>query len=244
MAHIVTERCVDCRYTDCCAVCPVECFYEVKSPAMLVIDPVTCIDCAMCIPECPIYAIYPAAEVPEPYKEWIPKNADLFKKGTHITAKTQALPTAIPLDAIHAREKSRGWSIKDPSAVASEAAGGAAAAAKPAAEAVPPPPLPGEAPKEEGRARRAPRFAERPTLRVRRGGRVRVGWRSGVVQEIRKAKAADMVDMRIFFDGEDKPVWYLYSTLQSLRERGEFEVLDPGPMPGLLELLAGGDLRF
>ena len=35
MAHVVTERCVDCRYTDCCAVCPVDCFYQIESPAML-----------------------------------------------------------------------------------------------------------------------------------------------------------------------------------------------------------------
>ena len=39
MTHVVTGRCVDCRYTDCCTVCPVECFYETKDPAMLVIDP-------------------------------------------------------------------------------------------------------------------------------------------------------------------------------------------------------------
>ncbi|MEZ5990422.1 MAG: hypothetical protein R3F30_15170 [Planctomycetota bacterium] len=42
--HVVTGRCVDCRYTDCVAVCPVDCFYEIKDPAMLVIDPDTCID--------------------------------------------------------------------------------------------------------------------------------------------------------------------------------------------------------
>ena len=35
MAHIVTGRCVDCRYTDCCTVCPVDCFYEIEDPATL-----------------------------------------------------------------------------------------------------------------------------------------------------------------------------------------------------------------
>ena len=87
MSHVVTERCVDCRYTDCCAVCPVECFWEIEDPAMLVIDPQTCIDCGLCIPECPIYAIYPESEVPEPYQEWTKKNAELFAKGKNITAK-------------------------------------------------------------------------------------------------------------------------------------------------------------
>ena len=51
MTHVVTGRCVDCRYTDCCTVCPVECFYETKDPAMLVIDPDTCIDCELCVPD-------------------------------------------------------------------------------------------------------------------------------------------------------------------------------------------------
>jgi len=42
MTHVVTERCVDCRYTDCARVCPVDCFYEVQNPHMLVINPDEC----------------------------------------------------------------------------------------------------------------------------------------------------------------------------------------------------------
>ncbi len=57
MPQVVTERCVDCRYTECATVCPVEAFFEVEEPAMLVIDPDTCIDCGACLPECPINAI-------------------------------------------------------------------------------------------------------------------------------------------------------------------------------------------
>ena len=44
MTHVVTERCVDCRYTYCVVECPVTCFWEIKDPHMLVIDPDTCID--------------------------------------------------------------------------------------------------------------------------------------------------------------------------------------------------------
>src|SRR5262245_30863515 len=127
MPHVVTERCVDCRYTDCCAVCPVECFWEVEAPAMLVIDPGTCIDCGLCIPECPIYAIYPMDEVPEPYREWVKKNEELFPKGKQITAKKDALPSAIPLDKIHEREKTRGLKVADPAAVGGGAASTASA---------------------------------------------------------------------------------------------------------------------
>ena len=114
MTHIVVGRCVDCRYTDCCAVCPVDCFYETTNPAMLVIDPDTCIDCGLCIPECPIHAIYPEDETPEPYKEWIQKNKDLFKSGTNITTKKDARGAALSLEQIQQKEKAHGWDVSEP----------------------------------------------------------------------------------------------------------------------------------
>jgi ferredoxin len=116
MPHIVTARCVDCRYTDCCAVCPVNCFYEIKDPAMLVIDPDTCIDCGLCVPECPINAIYPIQELPKEYAEWTEKNKELFSAGEVCTEKTTHLPGALDLDAIQAAETAKGWSIEEPSA--------------------------------------------------------------------------------------------------------------------------------
>lgn len=55
MPHIVTDKCVKCKYTDCVTVCPVDCFHEAEG--FLVIDPEICIDCGVCIPECPVEAI-------------------------------------------------------------------------------------------------------------------------------------------------------------------------------------------
>jgi ferredoxin len=115
MAHIVTGRCVDCRYTDCCTVCPVDCFYETENPPMLVIDPDTCIDCELCVPECPINAIYPESELPEAYADWKEKNADLFKAGTNISEKKDPLPGALGLEQIQEKEKQAGFSIDEPS---------------------------------------------------------------------------------------------------------------------------------
>ena len=115
MAHIVTARCVDCRYTDCCAVCPVDCFYEVTDPAMLVIDPETCIDCELCVPECPINAIYPEEELPEEYAEWVEKNAELFGDGEQTSEKSEALAGALTLEEIQEKEKEAGWEIEEPS---------------------------------------------------------------------------------------------------------------------------------
>ena len=55
MTYLVTENCIKCKHTDCVSVCPVDCFYE--GPNFLVINPDECIDCGVCVPECPIDAI-------------------------------------------------------------------------------------------------------------------------------------------------------------------------------------------
>jgi ferredoxin len=72
MPHVVTEACVNHKYQDCVAVCPVDAFREM--PTYLVIDPDECIDCGACIPECPVEAIFEESEVPSQLLEWIEKN--------------------------------------------------------------------------------------------------------------------------------------------------------------------------
>ena len=67
MTYVVTESCIRCKYTDCVDVCPVDCFRE--GPNMLVIDPDECIDCAVCIPECPVEAIKAEEDVPADMQE-------------------------------------------------------------------------------------------------------------------------------------------------------------------------------
>ena len=116
MAHVVTDRCVNSRYTDCCAVCPVECFYEITEPAMLVIDPATCIDCEACVAECPVQAIWPEEELPAEYQEWTAKNAELFKTGTMTKVKRDPLTGAKSLAELQEAEKAKGWNITEPSA--------------------------------------------------------------------------------------------------------------------------------
>jgi ferredoxin len=77
MTHVVTEACIRCKYTDCVDVCPVDCFRE--GPNFLTIDPDECIDCAVCIPECPVNAIYAEEDVPSDQIQFIQLNADLAK---------------------------------------------------------------------------------------------------------------------------------------------------------------------
>jgi len=93
MTHVVTESCVRCKYTDCVDVCPVDCFRE--GPNFLTIDPDECIDCAVCVAECPVNAIYAEEDVPADQQEWIAINADLAKAGwPSITKTKQPLPDA------------------------------------------------------------------------------------------------------------------------------------------------------
>ena len=90
MTYVVTENCIKCKHTDCVAVCPVDCFYE--GPNFLVINPDECIDCAVCVPECPIDAIYADTDLPEDQKVFIEWNKELSISWTRITKQKPALP--------------------------------------------------------------------------------------------------------------------------------------------------------
>jgi ferredoxin len=88
MTYVVTETCVKCKYTDCVDVCPVDCFRE--GPNMLVIDPDECIDCTLCVAECPVEAIFAEDDVPDDQKEFTKMNAELAKVGPAIIEKIDA----------------------------------------------------------------------------------------------------------------------------------------------------------
>ena len=81
MAYVVTENCIKCKHQDCVLVCPVDCFYE--GPNMLVIDPDECIDCAVCVPECPAEAIVSDHELEDNF--WLDLNKELADKWPNIT---------------------------------------------------------------------------------------------------------------------------------------------------------------
>jgi ferredoxin len=92
MTYVVTGACIECKYTDCVGVCPVDCFKE--GPNFLIIDPTECIDCAVCVPECPADAIVSDTEKIAGLDYWINLNAELAKTYTPITKKTKPLPDA------------------------------------------------------------------------------------------------------------------------------------------------------
>lgn len=92
MTFVVGESCIKCKYTDCVEVCPVDCFYE--GPNFLVIHPEECIDCALCVDECPVNAIFPEDELPEDQFEFLALNAELAEVWPNIDTKKDAPPDA------------------------------------------------------------------------------------------------------------------------------------------------------
>ena len=93
MTFVVTDNCKSCRFTDCVAVCPVDCFHG--DAEMLYIDPVECIDCGACVPECPVEAIYDETQVPENQKHWTLINAERSAALPVINVQGESLPGAL-----------------------------------------------------------------------------------------------------------------------------------------------------
>ncbi|MCZ6718307.1 MAG: 4Fe-4S binding protein [Gammaproteobacteria bacterium] len=92
MTTIITDNCIDCRFTDCVEVCPVACFHG--DDKQLYIDPEVCIDCSACIPECPVEAIYEDDDIPEDKLHWIEINAERAPQLPVVDSQVDPLPTA------------------------------------------------------------------------------------------------------------------------------------------------------
>lgn len=92
MTYVVTENCIRCKFTDCVDVCPVDCFHE--GPNFLVIDPDECIDCTLCVPECPAEAIFAEDDVPEDQRRFIALNAELSRVWPIIVERKDPPPDA------------------------------------------------------------------------------------------------------------------------------------------------------
>ncbi|USD55750.1 MULTISPECIES: ferredoxin FdxA [Vibrio] len=85
MAFVVTDNCIQCKYTDCVAVCPADAFHE--GPNFMVINPIECIDCGLCVDECAAAAIFQEDELPEDqviYKELNAELAEIWPVQTEV----------------------------------------------------------------------------------------------------------------------------------------------------------------
>lgn len=94
MTHVVAEPCVNCKYTDCVEVCPVDAFREGEN--CLVIEPRVCIDCTLCVAQCPVGAIFMDSDLPAAWDEWLALNDKLSRVWPVITKRKDA-----PTDHTH-----------------------------------------------------------------------------------------------------------------------------------------------
>jgi len=86
MAYVIAQPCVSVKDTACVTVCPVDCIHPTKDETsafeaadMLFIDPDACVDCGLCVDECPVKAIFPQDDLPAEWAEFVGRNADYYK---------------------------------------------------------------------------------------------------------------------------------------------------------------------
>jgi len=93
MAFVIAEPCTGVKDTACVDVCPCDCIHprkdepEFRTAAQLYIDPVECIDCAACVPACPVSAIFLADDLPKNWQKFAEVNAEWYR--TEMPGKTR-----------------------------------------------------------------------------------------------------------------------------------------------------------
>ena len=97
MAYVIALPCVGVKDTACVAVCPCDCIHPTKDASCVeacpvdcihaeeadpqyYIDPDTCIDCALCVDECPVKAIFPQDDLPAEWRDFVEKNAAWYRR--------------------------------------------------------------------------------------------------------------------------------------------------------------------
>lgn len=86
MSHVICEPCIATKQAACVDVCPTDAIHpRVDEPgfdtaAQLFIDPARCIDCGLCVPECPVKAIFAGDDVPGPWHRFVQVNTEYFRR--------------------------------------------------------------------------------------------------------------------------------------------------------------------
>lgn len=98
MAHVITEKCLGEQYASCALVCPVDCIHpgDYKGEPFMIIDPDTCIDCGLCVPECPIDAIVTSADKDAAYAKINAELTPSFKGHPKVAGRAVSDPPRKP----------------------------------------------------------------------------------------------------------------------------------------------------
>ena len=85
MAYVIALPCIGVKDTACVVVCPVDCIHPMEGEAtfaaaeQLYIDPDVCLDCGLCVGECPVAAIFPREDLPADWADFARRNADHYR---------------------------------------------------------------------------------------------------------------------------------------------------------------------
>lgn len=98
MPHVIGSKCLGEQYASCVAVCPVDCIHpgDYKGEAFMIIDPDTCIDCGLCVPECPVDAIQTSVTVDPEYAKINAELAPEFVKHPKVPGRGPTDPPHKP----------------------------------------------------------------------------------------------------------------------------------------------------
>jgi NAD-dependent dihydropyrimidine dehydrogenase PreA subunit len=86
MSFVIALPCIGVKDTACVVVCPMDCIHPGKGEEgfadadQLFIDPDQCIDCIMCVEECPVNAIFAEDDLPSEWQSFMKKNAAYYRK--------------------------------------------------------------------------------------------------------------------------------------------------------------------
>ena len=89
MTYIIAEPCIDIKDRSCVDVCPVDCFRE--GPNFLVIDPDECIDCTLCVAECPVEAIFAELDLSTKWRKYAEIDTLWFRDKEKARAMVEAV---------------------------------------------------------------------------------------------------------------------------------------------------------
>lgn len=90
MTYVVTENCIQCRHTHCVDICPTDAFH--LGTNFVAINPEECVDCALCVPECPEDAIVAGDRLDAGNQHFLALNATLAQRWPVLLERLAPLP--------------------------------------------------------------------------------------------------------------------------------------------------------
>lgn len=89
--YVITDPCVDVKDASCVEVCPVDCIHTSDDDRICYIDPVECTGCNLCLPACPVGAIFVDGGSPAAPAAWTEVNALWFRDPAAARARVDEL---------------------------------------------------------------------------------------------------------------------------------------------------------